>query len=37
VVAVLHPLRETRKMVEIDWRGSLPVATTTRTGLGYVR
>ncbi len=37
VVAFLPSLRETRKMLEIDWRGSLPVATTTRTGLGYVR
>lgn len=37
VVAYLAPLRNTRKMLEIDWRGGLPVATTSRQGLGYVR
>ncbi|HET7137540.1 MAG TPA: hypothetical protein VFI04_04240 [Gaiellaceae bacterium] len=37
VVAFLAPLRETRKMLEIDWRGTRVVGTTTRTGLGYVR
>jgi DNA-binding beta-propeller fold protein YncE len=30
-------LRNTRKFIEIDWRGSLPVATTSRYGLGYAR
>jgi hypothetical protein len=24
-------------MLEIDWRGGVPIATTTRSGLGYVR
>ncbi|HEY3021310.1 MAG TPA: hypothetical protein VGJ32_14025 [Solirubrobacteraceae bacterium] len=35
-VAYLPPLRNTRKHLEIDWRGGVPVATTTRSGLGYV-
>jgi DNA-binding beta-propeller fold protein YncE len=36
-VAYLEPLRNTRKMLEIDWRGGKPVATSSRQGLGYVR
>lgn len=36
-VAYLEPLRNTRKMLEIDWRGGTPVATSSRQGLGYVR
>jgi DNA-binding beta-propeller fold protein YncE len=36
-VAYLEPLRNTRKMLEIDWRGGVPVATSSREGLGYVR
>jgi DNA-binding beta-propeller fold protein YncE len=36
VVAFLPPLRDTRKMLEIDWRQGLPVGTTSRSGLGYV-
>ena len=36
-VAFLPALRNTRKMLEIDWRGGVPVATTSRHGLGYVR
>ncbi len=36
-VAYLPALRNTRKMLEIDWRGGLPVATTSRQGVGYVR
>jgi DNA-binding beta-propeller fold protein YncE len=35
-VAFLPALRNTRKMLEVDWRGGEPVATTSRTGLGYV-
>ncbi|MGB9184429.1 MAG: hypothetical protein WCB67_10210 [Solirubrobacteraceae bacterium] len=35
-VAFLPPLRDTRKFLEIDWRGGKPVSTTTRSGLGYV-
>jgi len=36
-VAFLPALRNTRKMLEIDWRGGVPAATTSRHGLGYVR
>ncbi len=35
-VEYLPTLRNTRKMIEIDWRKGVPVATTTRSGLGYV-
>jgi DNA-binding beta-propeller fold protein YncE len=35
-VAFLPPLRDTRKHIEIDWRAGRPVATTSRSGLGYV-
>ncbi len=37
IVAYLPALRQTRKMLEIDWRGGVPVSTTSRQGLGYVR
>jgi DNA-binding beta-propeller fold protein YncE len=36
-VAYLEALRNTRKMLEIDWRGGAPVASSSRQGLGYVR
>ncbi len=36
-VAFLPALRNSRKFLEIDWRGGKPVSTTTRSGLGYVR
>jgi DNA-binding beta-propeller fold protein YncE len=36
VVTFLPALRNTLKSLEIDWRLGLPVATTSRTGLGYV-
>lgn len=36
-VAFLPALRNTRKHLEIDWRAGRPVASTSRTGLGYVR
>ena len=36
-VAFLPALRNTRKHIEIDWRGGRPIASTSRTGLGYVR
>jgi len=36
VVAFLSALANSRKMIEIDWRGTVPVGTTTRHGLGYV-
>ena len=35
-VAFLPALRSTKESLEIDWRHGLPVATSTRTGLGYV-
>jgi DNA-binding beta-propeller fold protein YncE len=35
VVAFLPALRESRKHLEIDWRGDDVVATSTRHGLGY--
>lgn len=36
-VGYLPALRNSREMLEIDWRGGTPVATSTRTGLGYPR
>jgi DNA-binding beta-propeller fold protein YncE len=35
-IGYLPAMRDTRKMIEIDWRDGRPIATTTRTGLGYV-
>jgi DNA-binding beta-propeller fold protein YncE len=35
-VAYLRALRRTKESLEIDWRHGRPVATSTRTGLGYV-
>lgn len=35
-VAYLPALRKTKESLEIDWRNGRPVATSTRTGLGYV-
>jgi hypothetical protein len=35
VVAFLPALRQTRKMIEIDWRGGVPFSTTSRIGLAY--
>ncbi len=35
-LAYLPALRATKQSLEIDWRKGLPVATSTRTGLGYV-
>src|SRR5205085_1169434 len=34
---VFDARRNTRKFLEIDWRGGRPVATSSRTGLGRVR
>jgi hypothetical protein len=36
VVALLPTLASTRKMLEIDWNGGMPVATSGRSGVGYV-
>ena len=35
-VAYLPALSNTKQSIEIDWRHGLPVATSSRTGLGYV-
>jgi hypothetical protein len=35
-VATLPALRNTRKMLEIDWQNGRPIGTSTREGLGYV-
>ncbi|MFI4991619.1 MAG: hypothetical protein ACHQHO_12005 [Solirubrobacterales bacterium] len=35
-VANLEPLYNSRVYLEIDWAGGVPVATSTRSGLGYV-
>lgn len=35
-VAFLLALGNTRKLLEIDWRGGRPVSTTSRSGLGDV-
>jgi DNA-binding beta-propeller fold protein YncE len=35
-VAFLPALSSTKESLEIDWRSGLPIATSTRTGLGYV-
>ena len=32
----LEALHNTRKMIEIDWRGGVPVYTTSRIGVGRV-
>jgi len=34
IVAFLPALRQTRKFIEIDWRGGHPVATSTRSSFG---
>jgi len=36
VVATLPQMKNTRKMLEIDWKNGRPIATSTRTGVGYV-
>jgi hypothetical protein len=35
-VANLEPLYNSRVFLEIDWSGGVPVATSTRSGVGYV-
>jgi DNA-binding beta-propeller fold protein YncE len=37
VVAFLPPLQGSADFLEIDWRNGRPVATTSRSGVGYVR
>jgi DNA-binding beta-propeller fold protein YncE len=36
VITNLPPLHNTRKYLEIDWSNGVPVATSTRQGLGYI-
>jgi len=36
VLTVLPTLANTRKCLEIDWQGGVPVATSGRLGVGYV-
>ncbi len=36
-VANLEPLYNSRVFLEIDWQNGVPVATSTRSGLGYVK
>jgi hypothetical protein len=36
VVTILPTLANTRKFIEVDWSGGVPVATSTRTGVGHV-
>src|SRR5439155_4509064 len=35
IVAQVPALRETRKMLEIDWANGVPVAASPREGMGY--
>ncbi len=35
IVAYLPPLRDTADFIEIDWRHGVPVAATSRSGVGY--
>ena len=37
VVSYLDPLQRTADFLEIDWQDGLPVATTSRYGVGYVK
>jgi hypothetical protein len=36
VVATLAPLANTKKSLEIDWSGGVPIATSGRTGVGRI-
>jgi YVTN family beta-propeller protein len=36
VLLKLTTLANTRKFLEIDWQNGLPIATSTRSGVGYV-
>ena len=36
VVGFLPAMRDSRKMIEVDWRNGRPVATSTRSGIGRV-
>jgi subtilisin family serine protease len=36
VIATLSALAQTKKSIEVDWQSGVPVATSGRTGVGYV-
>jgi hypothetical protein len=36
VIATLPALAQTKKSIEVDWREGVPIATSGRTGVGYV-
>jgi hypothetical protein len=36
VITTLSTLANTKKSIEVDWQGGVPVATSGRTGVGYV-
>jgi hypothetical protein len=36
VITTLPTLAQTKKSIEVDWRGGVPIATSGRTGVGYV-
>jgi sugar lactone lactonase YvrE len=37
VIATLPTLAQTKKSIEVDWQSGVPIATSTRTGVGYVK
>ena len=36
VIATLPTLAQTKKSIEVDWQGGVPVATSGRTGVGHI-
>jgi len=36
VLTTLPTLAQTKKSIEVDWRSGVPIATSGRTGVGYV-
>jgi hypothetical protein len=36
VLTTLSTLAQTKVSIEIDWEGGVPVATSGRSGIGYV-
>jgi hypothetical protein len=36
VITTLSTLAQTKKSIEVDWQGGVPIATSGRTGVGYV-
>jgi hypothetical protein len=37
VITTLSTLAQTKKSIEVDWRNGVPIATSGRTGVGYVK